>query len=98
TYAFADLAGSSSDLGVSSRNEKDIDLDYVAYDARLFVELPLGASSNVLIGAEYRRVDVSALAEAKDRPADEVIELQEKFDKHVDFELETALVFVGFRW
>jgi hypothetical protein len=97
TYAFADLSGSSSDLGVSSRNEKDIDLDYEALDARLAVELPL-RGTRVLVGAEYRNVDIHALAEAKERTDADVVARQEKFNKNVAFQLETALVFVGVRW
>jgi hypothetical protein len=98
SYAFVDVSASTSDLGVSSRNEKDIDLDYTAYDARLFYEHPIGESINFLAGVEFRRFEVDALSEAKDRPADEVVELQEKFNKNVDLSIETVTLNVGLRW
>jgi hypothetical protein len=98
TYGWADFSASTSDLGVSSRNEKDIDMDYRALDGRLLLELPLGRSSNFLVGVEYRKVDIEALAEAKDRPVEEVVEIREKFNKIVNLELETVVLTVGFRW
>ena len=96
-YGFSDVSASTSDLGVESRNEKDIDLSFDSLDARALVELPLGGV-NFLAGVEYRRAEIDALAEAKDRPVGEIIELQEKFNKNVDFSIESLVLSVGLRW
>jgi len=98
SYAFVDVSASTSDLGVSSRNEKDLDLDYTATDLRLLYEFPLGDRVKLLVGGEYRRFEIDALAEAKDRPVEEIIELQEKFNKNVDLSIETVTLNVGLRW
>jgi hypothetical protein len=98
SYVFVDVAASTSDLGVSSRNEKDIDLDFEGYDFRLYYEHPLNDRLKLLIGGEYRRIVVDALAEAKDRPAEEVVEVREKFNKNVDLEIETVTFNIGLRW
>jgi len=98
TYAFVDVSGSTSDLGVDSRNEKDIDLDYEALDARVYYEMPLNERLKLLIGAEFRRVEVDALAEAKDATPEEILERREKFNKNVDLAIETVTFNVGLRW
>lgn len=98
SYVFVDVSASTSDLGVSSRNEKDIDLDFEGYDLRLYYEHPLNDRLKLLVGGEYRRIVVDALSEAKDRPADEVVEIREKFNKNVDLEIETVTLNVGLRW
>jgi hypothetical protein len=98
SYVFAQLSGSTSDLGVNSRNEKDIDLDYEALDARLYWEIPLNDRLKLLVGGEYRRVEVDALAEAKDRTPEETLERREKFNKNVDLAIETVTLSVGLRW
>lgn len=98
SYVFAELSGSTSDLGVNSRNEKDIDLDYEALEGRLYYELPLNDRLKLLLGGEYRRVEVDALAEAKDQTAEEILERREKFNKNVDLAIETITFNVGLRW
>lgn len=98
TYAFIDVSGSTSDLGVSSRNEKDIDLDWKALDARVYYEFPLNDRLKLLVGGEYRRIEVDALAEAKDQTPEEILERREKFNKNVDMAIETVTFNVGLRW
>ena len=97
-YGFSDVSASTSDLGVESRNEKDIDLSFDSLDARALVELPIGQRVNFLVGLEYRRAEIDALAEAKDRPVGEIIELQEKFNKNIDLSIENLVLSVGLRW
>ena len=97
-YSIFDFEGSTSDLGISSRNEKDLDVDYDSYDARALIEWPLSAKVNLLVGVEYRTVRAKALSQAKDRPIDETLELREKFDKSIDLEMTSANAIVGLRW
>lgn len=97
-FTVFEFAGSTSDFGVSSRNEKDIDLDYTAFDTELFFELPMGNRSHFVAGIEYRMVEIDALSEAQDRAVEEVLERREKFNKDIDFSIESVVVNVGFRW
>lgn len=98
TYGFSDISASTSDLGVSSRNEKDISLDFRSIDARALVEIRLGRRTHLLLGVEYRSAEIDALSEAKDRPVDEVFELQEKFNKNVDLSIDNTVLSVGLRF
>jgi hypothetical protein len=58
----------------------------------------MGASSNVIVGVEYRNVVIDAVSRAQERTIEEIFELQEKFNKEIDFEIESVLLHVGFRW
>ena len=97
-YSIFEFKGSTGDLGVSSRNEKNVDVDYTALDAKVFYELPLRGTSNFVIGASFRNVEVNALSSAIPKPEDEILELREKFDKDIDLEIETFVINLGFRW
>lgn len=95
---FLELSASTGDFGISSRNEKDIDLDYTTYDARVYYEFPMTDGADFLVGLRYYYVDIDALSEAQDRTPEEIAELREKFNKQVDFHVDTLVLSVGFRW
>lgn len=98
TYGFSDISASTSDLGVESRNEKDISLDFRSVDARALVEIRIGRRTHLLLGIEHRSAEIDALSEAKDRSVEEIFELQEKFNKNVDLSIDNTVVSVGLRW
>jgi len=95
---WSDISASTSDLGVDSRNEKDISLEFNSIDARALFEFPIGETTNLLVGAEFRSVEIDALAEAKDRSIEEIFELQEKFNKKIDLSIESLVLSVGLRF
>ena len=97
-YSIFEFAGTSSELGVSSRNEKAIDLDYSAIDGRILFERPMTEGSSIVFGAELRTFLVDASAEALDRSVEEILTLREKFNKDILFELTTVNLSVGFRF
>jgi opacity protein-like surface antigen len=93
-----EFTGSTGDLGISSRNEKDIDLDYTAYDARLYWDFPMTTRTNFLVGLRYAYVDVGGSATAKDATDEEIAARREKFNKDVDFHIDTLVLSFGLRW
>lgn len=98
-YSVFEFAGTSNELGVSSRNEKAINLDYSAIDGRILFERPMnGGSSSFVLGAEFRTFLIDASVEALDRSVEEILTLREKFNKDILFELTTVNLSVGFRF
>ena len=97
-YSWFQFSGSTGDLGVSARREKDIDLDYNALDLSASYELPIGKAVNFVIGAHFRTTDASGSVNAEERTPEEVVELREKFNKNVDFKIETFVLNFGFRF
>ena len=97
-YSIFNFKGSTSDLGISARHEKDLDIDYDSYDGRVLIEWPLSSGVNFLFGAEFRKVRTDALVKAQERSPEEVLELREKFDKDIDLEMTSANAIFGFRW
>ncbi len=69
--ALLEWAGSTSDIGASSRNEKDVDLNYTAQELRAIVEIPVSKGSDLLLGMSFRHLEADADVEAQDR-TDEV--------------------------
>ena len=97
-YSIFQFSGSTGDLGVSARNEKDIELDYSAIDFRVSYELPMSERVNFVVGAQFRSVDVSGSVTAEARSPEDVVELREKFNKNLDFKIETLVVNLGLRF
>lgn len=92
------LSASTSDFGISSRNEKNVEFDYTTYDARVYWEMPMTDRSHFVVGLRYYYVDIDALSEAQDRPDEEIEELREKFNKDISFSTDSLVLSVGFRW
>jgi hypothetical protein len=90
--------GKLSNIGISARHDKDIDLDYLNWDARVLVEFPLNDSLLLFAGVEYRYIDADADVTAVEATEDEIEERREKFDKKVKFKMSTGLAFVGIRF
>ncbi len=97
-YSIFEFRGSSGDLGISSRNEKDIDVDYDSWDARAMFEWPISKKHDLVAGAGFRTIRADALSEAQDRSLDETLALREKFDKQIDLEITRVNALFGLRW
>ena len=98
-YALFDFSGSTEDLGItSSRNAKVLGLEYDHYEARALLSLPVLKAVELLIGVgvQHMRADAEILAE--DRPAEEVEERREKFNKFVHLEMTSVMFFAGLRF
>jgi hypothetical protein len=90
--------GSNSDFGVSSRNEKAIDLDYHSFGARLLLEQEIHAHADLIVGVEFQHMSGTATVEAEDKDEATILALREKFDKEALFELSSVTAFIGLRF
>lgn len=97
-YALLKHSGRTGDFGISSRREKALDVDYHTYSVRAQFEFDRGERSDLIVGVEFTHRTGDAEVRAKDRPRDEVLELREKFDKDVHFQVSSLLAFVGLRF
>ena len=88
-------SGSTGDFGISSRNEKSMDVDYTTYAARATLEIELNDRVDLLIGGELVHRRGTAEVRATDKPEEDVLALREKFDKDVRFEMTLVSLFVG---
>lgn len=88
--------GNTGDFGISSRNEKDLEIDYLTLSARLMLELALNPSLNMLFGVEIQSWTADAESRATAKTEEEILALREKFDKDIRFEMNTVMAFVGF--
>ena len=91
-------AGSTGDFGISARNEKGVDVDYLTYSSKLMFEIALNQNMDLIFGAELFYRDGEAEVRAKDKPEDEILALREKFDKDVTFQMTSLMGFVGLQF
>jgi hypothetical protein len=98
TYAIFEYDGSSDALGISSRNEKDLDVDYDMIEVRAAYYLPISAALDLIIGAEYKIITADAESKSKARTLEEALVNREKYDKQIDLEITTINAFVGLRF
>ncbi len=97
-YSIFEFEGSTGDLGISARNEKDVDVNYDSYEARALIEWPVSAGTSLVAGAELRTISADALSSAQQRSPEEVEALREKFDKNIDLEMTSVNAILGLRW
>lgn len=96
--AFLRFKGSNSQLGVRSRNEKNLDVDYRNFSARASMEWAMNPKINIIAGVEYQYWTGEAEIRAKDRPEEEILALREKFDKDANFTFSSLSAFLGLRF
>ena len=98
TYAIFEFHGSSDSLGVSSRNEKDLDVNYDMYELRAELYWPISKGVDFVLGGEYRVITADASSKAKAKTLEEAQKNREKFDKDITLEMTFVNGFAGFRW
>lgn len=98
TYAIFQYNGSSDALGVSSRNAKDLDVDYNMMELRASLYLPMSDKIDLVLGAEYKAISTDAESKSKARTLKEAQKNREKFDKDIDLDLTIINVFAGIRF
>lgn len=96
--AFLKYKGSNRDFGVSSRNEKAVEVDYRNIGARVLLEMAMNNRVDLILGVEFQYWTGDADVRAKDKPEEEMRALREKFDKEVHFEMSSVLGILGLRF
>ncbi len=97
-YSVLQYKGTTDNLGISSSENKDLDLDYSSYEGRLVLEIPVSERADLLLGVSYMRTDAHAEVKAQERTPEEIIELREKFNKKIDFEMSQFMALAGLRF
>jgi hypothetical protein len=85
TYKLLDFQGAIDSLGVDDDEFKDIDFDYTALEANLYLVYPLNDGLDLLAGVYMEQVDMTAVLDA-DRDLGE-------FERDVD----VSYSLIGFR-
>lgn len=98
TYAIFEYTGSSDSLGISSRNDKDLDVDYDMVELRAVFNYPLSTEVDLLLGGAYKVITADATSKAKITSREEALTTREKFDKDINLELTMVSFFAGFRF
>lgn len=98
TYAIFEYSGDSDSLGLSGRNNKDLDVDYDMYELRAVFNYPLSSEVDLLLGAEYKVITADASSRAKFTSEEEALQNREKFDKDVNVEFTIVNFFAGLRF
>ena len=98
TYSIFEYNGSSGSLGVSSENDKDLDIDYSMVEVRATLNVPMSTEVDFLVGAEGRVISADGSSKAKDRGDEDALVRREKFDLDVSLDLTMINFFVGLRW
>lgn len=98
TYAILEYEGSTDSLGISSRNEKDLDLSYDMTELRAIFYYPISRGLDFKIGGEYRVISADASSKAKIRSFEEAVTRREKFDKDIELEMTVVSLFAGLRF
>ncbi len=98
TVAIFTYDGSSDALGISSRNEKDLDVDYQMVELRALLYWPISARMDLVLGAEYKVLTADAQSKAQPKTLEEAQETREKFDKDIDLDLTIVNAFIGLRF
>ena len=94
-YFFLDVDTSLGSFGVSSRNDKDVSIDYSGIEINAYLEIPLKDDRDLLLGLRYRHVEADIDVEAQRRSQAEQEALVEKYDKNAILEFDTVYGTVG---
>ncbi|MFH0954055.1 MAG: hypothetical protein V1873_06975 [Verrucomicrobiota bacterium] len=97
-YSLFQFQGSTSDLGIDTRYDKLLDLDYDNYEARVLLEIPMTDGLDLIFGAGYQYVKAFATVEAAAESAEEIIRRREKFDKEISFKMSAVTGMIGIRF
>jgi hypothetical protein len=97
-FVTVDWEGSTDDFGITVRHEKDIELEYENSEIKVFVEFPMKKRFEFLAGIKYQNMEADAVVEARDRSDEEQLELREKYDKNISFDLTTLSAFTSIRF
>lgn len=94
-YAVCEYDGSSKYFTTNDHREKNLDLEHENLRLRCRLEIPLKSSRCLTFGLQYQLIDSEAFIESGETDPEEILEARERFDKEVQFELETLQATLG---
>ncbi len=87
--------GGTSYFTTSEHREKNADIDHVHSWVQVAVEIPLDKDRALTIGGKYDLISSDAEITSEPGTVEEIIARRERFDKQIEFDMETASAFVG---
>ncbi len=94
-YAVCQYDGSSSYVVSSSDREKDLDIEHVNIRARCELSMPLRSGRAVTLGVEYQKIASEGLISSAADGDEEILAARERFDKWVEFDMESLIGSIG---
>ncbi len=97
-YVMLTYDGSTQFLTSSAHREKNADIDHKNIRGRVYLEVPIKNSRSVMIGVDYQKIESEAFISSTATDPEEILEKQERFDKEVEFGLDSLRAMVGWTW
>ncbi len=95
-YTILAYDGSSSLLTSSEHREKNADIDHRNIKLRAFLEFPVRQNSMMLtVGLQYQKIESEGLISSTETDPDIILAKRERFDKQVEFGMQTVSAMVG---
>ena len=97
--AFAKYDGSTSTIGIDSRNAKDIDMNYSNIELGGRVVVAINKDVDFFAGISIEMIDSDAAVKAQSgQTREEILTIREKFDKDIELKYTITSFEVGFRF
>ena len=93
---FCSLSGSSEMLTMNDHREKNIDIDHQNIRGRVLFQFPLKNAFCLTLGCQYQSIKSEGFITAKADTPEEILEMQERFDKLIRFRMDSLLGVIGF--
>lgn len=96
SYTLLNYDGSTAVLTSSAEREKNAEIDHRNLRIRSYLEFPFNSGRCWLLGIEYQQVESEGFITASAETDEEVLLLRERFDKEVEFSMNSLKAMVGF--
>jgi len=97
-YLMCEYDGSTQFLTSSAHREKNVDMEHTNIRGRVYLEMPLKNSRSIMLGVQYQEIETEAFISSTATDPDEILALQERFDKEVEFGLTSMQALLGYTW
>jgi hypothetical protein len=95
-YLVCSYSGSSEFLTSSAEREKNVDADFSNIRARAMIEFPTSEGRCFSLGAQYQGVEAEGNITAVADTPEEILAMQERFDKNFAFRMTSVMGVIGF--
>ncbi len=96
SYTICRYDGSTSFLTSSAHREKNAVIDHRNLRVRMYLEFPMRASRSLMLGVQYQQVESDASITSTATDPDVILENRERFDKDVEFRMQSVNAMLGF--
>ena len=98
SIGYFSYSGSTKPFTSASHREKDLDVKYLSLMVETGWRFPLRSGCAISLGGQLRMITLDGSIKSKYTDDEDVIRARERFDKDIDLDMVTALVFLGFEY